>query len=90
MKFFNRKGEALPRHLLDRATDARKGTQVDRREFMTIVSAFGATAATAYAMLGTVAPAAADGHANIKNGGTVRMQMEVRALKDPRTTTGRK
>ena len=85
MKFFNRKGEALPRHLLDRATDARKGTEVDRREFMTVASAFGATAATAYAMLGTAAPAAADGHANIKQGGTVRMQMEVRALKDPRT-----
>ena len=85
MKFFNRLGEALPRHLLDRATDASKGSKLDRREFMTIASAFGATAATAYAMLGTAAPAAADGHANIKNGGTVRMQMEVRALKDPRT-----
>jgi len=36
-------------------------------------------------MLGTAAPAQADGHGNIMQGGTVRMQIEVRALKDPRT-----
>jgi peptide/nickel transport system substrate-binding protein len=85
MKFFNRKGEALPAHLVERAADARSGTDVDRREFITVASAFGATAATAYSMLGTAKPAAADGHANIMQGGTVRMQIEVRALKDPRT-----
>jgi peptide/nickel transport system substrate-binding protein len=85
MNFFNRKGDALPAHLVERASEARNGTDVDRREFMTVASAFGATAATAYAMLGTAAPAQADGHANIEPGGTVRMQMEVRALKDPRT-----
>jgi peptide/nickel transport system substrate-binding protein len=36
-------------------------------------------------MLGMAAPARAAAHANLKEGGTVRMQMEVRALKDPRT-----
>ena len=85
MKFFNRKGEALPAHLTQRADEARNGSELDRREFMTVASAFGATAATAYAMLGTAAPAQADGHAMIEPGGTVRMQIEVRALKDPRT-----
>ena len=85
MKFFNRKGEALPAHLTQRADEARNGSDIDRREFMTVASAFGATAATAYAMLGTAAPAQADGHAMIEPGGTVRMQIEVRALKDPRT-----
>lgn len=85
MKFFNRKGEALPAHLLERAEEARNGSEIDRREFITVASAFGATAATAYTMLGTAAPAQADGHAMIEPGGTVRMQMEVRALKDPRT-----
>jgi len=85
MNFFNRKGEKLPNHLLERAAEARDGTEVNRREFITVASAFGATAATAYAMLGTAAPAQADGHGNIMQGGTVRMQMEVRALKDPRT-----
>ena len=85
MKFFNRKGEALPAHLLECAEEARNGSEIDRREFITVASAFGATAATAYTMLGTAAPAQADGHAMIEPGGTVRMQMEVRALKDPRT-----
>ena len=85
MKFFTRKGEALPAHLLERAEEARNGSEIDRREFITVASAFGATAATAYTMLGTAAPAQADGHAMIEPGGTVRMQMEVRALKDPRT-----
>ena len=85
MKFFNRKGEALPAHLLECAEEARNGSEIDRREFITVASAFGATAATAYTRLGTAAPAQADGHAMIEPGGTVRMQMEVRALKDPRT-----
>lgn len=85
MKFFNRKGDALPTHLLERAEEARNGSEIDRREFITVASAFGATAATAYSMLGSAKPAAADGHAMIQQGGTVRMQIEVRALKDPRT-----
>ncbi|MFT5342851.1 MAG: peptide/nickel transport system substrate-binding protein, partial [Paracoccaceae bacterium] len=50
-----------------------------------IASAFGATAATAYSMIGMAAPAQAASHANKKQGGTVRFQMEVRAMKDPRT-----
>ena len=55
---------------------------VNRREFLALASAFGATTATAYAMLGMATPARAGGH---KTGGTARIQMEVRALKDPRT-----
>ena len=43
---------------------------------------FGATAVAAYGLAGAT-PAAADGHA--QQGGTLRMQMEVRSLKDPRT-----
>tara|TARA_R110002096_G_scaffold46032_6_gene123049 strand:+ start:21505 stop:23163 length:1659 start_codon:yes stop_codon:yes gene_type:complete len=85
MKFFNRKGDALPAHLIESAANARKGSEVDRREFITVASAFGATAATAYTMLGTAAPAQAGSDVALQQGGTVRMQMEVRALKDPRT-----
>ncbi|AXI45013.1 diguanylate cyclase [Sulfitobacter sp. SK012] len=81
MNFTSRTGKPLPQSVLDSAEAAKKDP-VNRREFLAIASAFGATAATAYSMLGLAAPAYADGH---KEGGTVRMQQEVRALKDPRT-----
>ncbi|MEM9577341.1 MAG: ABC transporter substrate-binding protein [Pseudomonadota bacterium] len=82
MTFFTRTGKALPKAIVDSA--AKIGSDpISRREFLATASAFGATAATAYAMLGLSAPKArAAGH---KEGGTVRIQQEVRALKDPRT-----
>ena len=61
--------------------DAKAG-KIDRREFLARTTALGVTSAAAYGMIGA-SPAAAAGHA--QQGGTVRMQMEVRALKDPRT-----
>jgi peptide/nickel transport system substrate-binding protein len=81
MSFLTRNGKPLPKAILDSAEAAKKDP-VNRREFLALASAFGATTATAYAMLGMAAPAKAAGH---KEGGTVRMQQEVRALKDPRT-----
>ncbi|QFT57879.1 Periplasmic oligopeptide-binding protein precursor [Sulfitobacter sp. THAF37] len=84
MKYLTRTGKPLPQSILDSAEAARKDP-VNRREFLALASAFGATAATAYGMIGMAPPAYADAHANMKEGGTVRMQMEVRALKDPRT-----
>ncbi len=83
MKFFKRNGEALPGHILKSAKTARKGSEVDRREFLAMASTFGATAATAYGMLGMPAPAYAAG--TPKMGGTLRIEQAVRALKDPRT-----
>ena len=85
MKFFRRDGREMPAHIVQMAEDVReRGDGVDRREFIALASAFGATAATAYGMIGLSAPAAqAASHA--KKGGTVRYQQEVRALKDPRT-----
>ena len=55
---------------------------LDRREFLSRATALGVTSAAAYAMIGA-APAQAGAHA--AQGGKIRMQMEVRALKDPRT-----
>lgn len=81
MTFLTRTGKPLPKAIV--ASAANLGTDaVSRREFLATASAFGATAATAYAMIGLAQPAQADGH---QEGGTVRMQQEVRALKDPRT-----
>jgi peptide/nickel transport system substrate-binding protein len=81
MTFYTRTGKPLPKTITESA--AKVGNDpVNRREFLALASAFGATAATAYSMLGMAAPAKAAAH---KMGGTVRIQQEVRALKDPRT-----
>jgi len=83
--FFKSNGKPVPSHLLKSAKVVRKSTNdVDRREFLALASAFGATAAAAYGMLGMAAPKQAMA-ASPKMGGTVRIQQEVRALKDPRT-----
>ncbi len=82
MTFTTRTGKKLPQSILDSAKKI-GDSPIDRREFLATASAFGATAATAYGMLGMAAPAKAASHA--KAGGTVRIQTEVRALKDPRT-----
>jgi peptide/nickel transport system substrate-binding protein len=60
-----------------------KEGHMDRREFMSRATALGVTAVGAYALIGET-PAFAGSHA-AQQGGTIRMQMEVRALKDPRT-----
>ncbi|MDE4131616.1 ABC transporter substrate-binding protein [Phaeobacter sp. QD34_3] len=60
-----------------------KSGKLDRREFLARTTALGVSAAAAYGLIGMSSPARADGHA--QKGGTLRMQMEVRALKDPRT-----
>ncbi|MEL7089950.1 MAG: ABC transporter substrate-binding protein, partial [Planctomycetota bacterium] len=82
MDFVTRTGKPMPKVIVDQA--AKVGADpVNRREFLAMASTFGATAATAYGMLGMAAPANAASHA--KAGGTVRIQQEVRGLKDPRT-----
>lgn len=82
MTFFTRTGKPLPQSILDSAAAAGED-DVSRREFLALASAFGATAATAYGMLGMATPAMAESAPKV--GGTLRYQTEVRALKDPRT-----
>ena len=62
------------------AEEARTG-RMDRREFLATATALGATTAAAYGLLGLAAPssARADNH-----GGTMRCQMEIKRVKDPR------
>ena len=60
-----------------------KDGKLDRREFLSRATALGVTTVAAYGLLGLDTPAQAGGHA--KKGGTIRMQMDVRAFKDPRT-----
>ena len=56
--------------------------ELDRREFLTRATALGVSVPAAYALIGA-RPAAAAAH--VRQGGDLRMQMEVRAMKDPRT-----
>ena len=57
---------------------------MDRREFIARATSLGVTTAAAYSLIGAE-KAAAGSHGTPKMGGTLRMQIEVRALKDPRT-----
>jgi peptide/nickel transport system substrate-binding protein len=84
MDFFKRNGAPMPAHVVKSAASARLGSALSRREFIATASVFGASATTAYGMLGMAAPASAQEMAP-KMGGTMRMQIEVRAVKDPRT-----
>ncbi|NOD75211.1 MULTISPECIES: ABC transporter substrate-binding protein [unclassified Ruegeria] len=59
--------------------------KLSRREFLARATGLGVTAAAAYGMIGMAAPAYAEGEDAKKEGGTLRVQQEVRALKDPRT-----
>ena len=56
--------------------------KLSRREFMTRTTALGVSAAAAYGLLGLAAPAVAQ---DAPVGGILRVGMETRALKDPRT-----
>ncbi len=77
-----RKSQPLPQSLIDQASKV-GSSQLQRREFLATASAFGASTAAAYGLLGMSAPVAAQEIA--RTGGTVRIQQDVRALKDPRT-----
>ncbi|ODM42743.1 ABC transporter substrate-binding protein [Cereibacter johrii] len=63
-------------------TEVARG-RMSRREFLTRTTALGVSAGAAYALLGLGQPARAQ--ETPRPGGTLRMEMETRALKDPRT-----
>ncbi len=61
-----------------------KDGKLSRREFLTRSTALGLSAAAAYSLIG-LSPAEAQERETPPMGGSLRIQMEVRALKDPRT-----
>jgi peptide/nickel transport system substrate-binding protein len=83
MAFFRSNSDRVPSTIKAMAEDARAG-RMDRREFLALASAFGASTAFAYSMIGLAAPtkALAD---EPKKGGTLHVAMSVKAQKDPRT-----
>ena len=56
--------------------------KLDRREFLTRATALGVSSAAAYGLIGLAPPQAAA--QEVQDGGTLRVQMEILALKDPR------
>lgn len=81
MIFKDQRGSALPVHL-SKAAKSLGADPMSRREFLATATAFGATTATAYGLLGLAAPARAEG--TPVKGGTLRVGMQVMDLKDPR------
>ena len=59
-----------------------KDGKLSRREFLTRATSLGVTTVAAYGMIGLDTPAAAKAHAS--SGGTLRVQQNVRASKEPR------
>lgn len=84
MKFFKMNGKLMPKVFKSLAKDAETG-KLDRREFLAMASAFGASAATAYGMIGLTLPTSAMAAGEPKKGGVLKMQMIIKELKDPRT-----
>lgn len=62
--------------------DEHRAGKLSRREFLTRTTALGVSAATAYGLIGLPAPAQAQ---TASVGGILRVAMETKALKDPRT-----
>jgi len=83
MKFMKQNGQPMPQ-VFDNLAEETKAGRFDRREFLAMASAFGATAAGAYGMIGLALPTPALA-ATPKKGGVLKMQMLVKAMKDPRT-----
>ncbi|MGI6852309.1 ABC transporter substrate-binding protein [Mesorhizobium sp. 1B3] len=83
MNFYKSNGDQVPDHILELAEEARKGG-VDRREFLALASAFGASTAFAYGLLGLAAPSPAIAQETPKKGGILKVAMWIKDPKDPR------
>ena len=83
MKLWNR-DRAVNMTRIEKLAHDHEANKIDRREFLALATTFGATTAAAYAMIGLPTPAQAASHEG-KKGGVIRIAMDVRELKDPRT-----
>lgn len=83
MTTYKSNGDRVPAAITSLADSAKKG-KMDRREFLAMASAMGASTAAAYAMLGLAAPKPAMAQ-DAKKGGVLKIQMIIKEMKDPRT-----
>ena len=83
MTLFSSNGTRVPAAIEKMARRGGLG-RMDRREFLAMASALGASTALAYGIAGMAAPTPAIAQES-KKGGTLRVAMAVKAQKDPRT-----
>ncbi len=82
MRFFRSNGDRVPAAIEKMAVEVRAG-RMDRREFLALASALGASTAFAYGLAGLAVPSRAIAQEGTK-GGTLRVAMAVKGQKDPR------
>ncbi|WP_439502604.1 ABC transporter substrate-binding protein [Aminobacter ciceronei] len=83
MRFFKSNGDRVPAPIEKMGAEVRAG-RMDRREFLALASALGASTAVAYSMAGLALPTPSMAQEGQK-GGTLRVAMAVKGQKDPRT-----
>src|SRR6185369_10441697 len=83
MTIFSSNGDRVPAVIETYAAEV-SGGRMDRREFLAMASAMGASTALAYSMIGLAVPMRAIAEEG-KKGGVFKMQMIVKEMKDPRT-----
>lgn len=83
MALYKSNSDNVPGHIR-KAAESTKAGDMDRREFLTLASVFGASTAMAYALIGIPVPAVA-AEQDPKKGGVLKMELSVKAPKDPRT-----
>ncbi|NGO53779.1 ABC transporter substrate-binding protein [Allomesorhizobium camelthorni] len=83
MTFFRSNEDRVPA-VVERMAEATRAGRMDRREFLAMASAMGASTAFAYGMIGLAAPTQAVAQ-EAKKGGVLKVAMAVKAQKDPRT-----
>lgn len=83
MTFYKSNGDRVPEKVAQLAESAKVG-EMDRREFLAVASAMGASTAMAYGLLGLAAPTPAMAQ-EPKKGGVLKVAMLIKAQKDPRT-----
>ncbi len=84
MTFYKSNGDVVPEHI-EKMAESVKAGNVDRREFLAMATAFGASTAMAYGMLGLVDPTPALAQETPTKGGVLKVAMSVKDPKDPRT-----
>lgn len=85
MSFKKRNGDPLPATLVELAQHASGSKNgVTRREFLALASVFGASTAGAYGLLGLATPSRVHAQEG-KMGGVLRVSMNIKDPKDPRT-----
>jgi peptide/nickel transport system substrate-binding protein len=84
MKFFRSNGDKVPAHI-EKMAEGVKAGRMDRREFLAMASVFGASTAMAYGLAGLALPTPARAQ-EPKKGGVIKVAMDIRGDKDPRTS----